>query len=75
MTDNLAKLVKTPLYKKHPYIKLTAESTVPQSVDIHVISPAVFYFNIKDKEAELFMTSIYKINQLIKERQEANDLQ
>ena len=75
MTDNLAKLVKTPPYKKRPYIKPTAESTVPQSVDIHAISPAAFHFNIKDKEAELFTTSIYEIDQLIEERQEADDSQ
>jgi hypothetical protein len=40
-----------------------------------MISLVVFYFNIKDKEAKLFITSIYKINQLIKERQEANNSQ
>ena len=68
MTDNLAKLVKTLLYKKCPYIKLTTKSIILQSVDIYAISPAIFHFNIKDKEAKLFMTIIYKIDQLIKER-------
>ena len=75
MTDNLAKLVKTPLYKKRPYIKPTIESIVLQSVNIYAISLAAFHFNIKDKEAKLFITSIYKINQLIEERQEADDQQ
>ena len=42
----------------------------PSAVDIAVISAIGFYFNIYRKNNEVFITSLYKINRIISEREE-----
>ena len=39
-------------------------------VDIAVISTIAFYFNIYRKDNKVFITSLYKINQIINKRKE-----
>ena len=39
-------------------------------VDIAVISAIVFYFNIYRRDNKVFITSLYKINRIINEREE-----
>jgi len=42
----------------------------PPIVDIAVISAIAFHFNIYRKDNKVFTTSLYKINQIINEREE-----
>jgi len=42
----------------------------PPIVDIAVISAIAFHFNIYQKENKVFITSLYKINQIINKREE-----
>jgi len=42
----------------------------PPIVDIAVISAIAFYFNMYQKDNEVFITSLYKINRIINEREE-----
>ena len=42
----------------------------PSAVDIAVISAVAFYFNIYRKDNKVFITSLYKINRIINEREE-----
>jgi hypothetical protein len=42
----------------------------PLTVDIAAISAIVFHFNIYRKDNEVFTTSLYKINQIINDREE-----
>ena len=42
----------------------------PPAVDITIISAIAFHFNIYRKDNEVFITSLYKINQIINEREE-----
>src|SRR6266567_9601912 len=42
----------------------------PPVVDIAVISAIAFHFNIYRKDNKVFITSIYKINQIINKREE-----
>jgi len=42
----------------------------PPTVDIAAISAIVFYFNMYRRDNEVFITSLYKINRIINEREE-----
>jgi len=42
----------------------------PPIVDITVISAIVFHFNIYRRDNKVFITSLYKINQIINKREE-----
>jgi len=42
----------------------------PPIVDITAISAIAFYFNIYRRDNEVFITSLYKINQIINKREE-----
>ena len=42
----------------------------PPIVDIAAISAIVFHFNIYRRDNEVFITSLYKINQIITKREE-----
>jgi hypothetical protein len=42
----------------------------PSAIDIAVISAIGFYFNIYKKDNKVFITSLYKINRIISEREE-----
>ena len=42
----------------------------PPTVDIAAISAIAFYFNIYRRDNEVFITSLYKINQIINKREE-----
>jgi len=42
----------------------------PPIVDITAISAIAFHFNIYRKDNEVFITSLYKINQIINKREE-----
>ena len=42
----------------------------PPIVDIAVISAIVFHFNIYRRDNKVFITSLYKINQIINKREE-----
>ncbi len=42
----------------------------PPTVDIAAISAIAFYFNIYRRDNEVFITSLYKINQIIAKREE-----
>src|SRR5712672_3176333 len=42
----------------------------PPIVDITAISAIVFHFNIYRRDNEVFITSLYKINRIINEREE-----
>src|SRR5712675_723057 len=42
----------------------------PPIVDIAAISAIVFYFNIYRRDNKVFITSLYKINQIINKREE-----
>ena len=41
----------------------------PPTVDIAVISAIAFHFNIYRRDNEVFITSLYKINQIITKRE------
>ena len=41
----------------------------PPTVDIAAISAIVFHFNIYRRDNEVFITSLYKINQIIAKRE------
>jgi len=42
----------------------------PSAVDIAVISAIVFHFNIYRRDNKVFITNLYKINQIINKREE-----
>jgi len=42
----------------------------PPIIDITVISAIAFYFNIYRKDNKVFITSLYKINRIINNREE-----
>jgi len=42
----------------------------PPTIDIAVISTIAFYFNIYQKDNKVFIISLYKINQIINNREE-----
>ena len=42
----------------------------PPIVDIAIISAIAFYFNIYRRDNKVFITSLYKINQIITKREE-----
>jgi hypothetical protein len=42
----------------------------PPTVDIAIISAIVFHFNIYRRDNEVFITSLYEINQIINKREE-----
>jgi hypothetical protein len=42
----------------------------PPIVDIAIISAIVFHFNIYRRDNKVFITSLYKINQIINKREE-----
>jgi len=45
----------------------------PPIIDIAVISAIAFYFNIYQKDNKVFIISLYKINQIINNREERLD--
>ena len=42
----------------------------PPTIDIAIISAIAFHFNIYQKDNKVFITSLYKINQIISNREE-----
>ena len=44
-------------------------------MDINLISPAAFHFNLRRPGNELFSTSLYEINRLIKDRETAEEIE
>ena len=43
-------------------------------MDINLISAAAFHFNLRRPQNELFSTSLYKINRLIKDKETAKEI-
>ena len=52
------------LYKKKEYLKLILAS-LELVINISVISAISFYYNIKQKDNKVFITSLYKINHIL----------
>jgi len=70
MRQELKGVIITPLPWKplKSYIPLLSRD--PPTVDITVISAIAFHFNMYRRDNEVFITSLYKINQIITEREE-----
>ena len=60
----------TPLPQKPLKSYTPLLSRDPPTVDITVISAIAFHFNIYRRDNEVFITSLYKINQIITKREE-----
>jgi hypothetical protein len=60
----------TPLPWKPLKSHIPLLSRDPPTVDIAVISAIAFHFNIYRRDNEVFITSLYKIDRIITEREE-----
>ena len=60
----------TPLPRKPLRSRTPLLSRDPPAVDIAVISAIAFHFNIYRRDNKVFITSLYKINQVITKREE-----
>jgi hypothetical protein len=70
MRQELKGVITPPLPQKplRSYTPLLLHN--PPIVDIAAISAIVFYFNIYRRDNKVFITSLYKINQIINKREE-----
>src|SRR5882762_10819555 len=70
MRQELKGVITTPLPRKplKSYTPLLLRD--PPIVDIAAISAIAFHFNIYRRDNEVFITSLYKINQIINKREE-----
>ncbi len=75
MVDNLWKMnaqlasrlrVTLVLYKKKLFPK-PKDKSKPVVIDIAAISTVYIYFNLKQKENKAFITSLYKIDQILED--------
>ncbi len=75
MADNLWKMnaqlasrprVTLALYKKKLFPK-PKDKFKPVAIDIAAISTVYIYFNLKQKENKAFITSLYKIDQILED--------
>ena len=48
--------------------------TTSYAADINLILAAAFYFNLRRPQKELFFTSLYKTNHIIKDRETAKEI-
>src|SRR6266481_3024518 len=70
MRQELKGVITTSLPRKPLRSYIPPLSRNPPIVDIAAISAIVFYFNIYRRDNKVFITSLYKINRIINEREE-----
>jgi predicted aspartyl protease len=75
MNDNLAGItrVKEPPYKKKPFPANQPSASEKQTIDIAAISAIGIHYNLRVPSNEAFTTSIYEIDRILQDRQEALD--
>jgi hypothetical protein len=70
MRQELKGVMATPLPQKPLKSHTPPLSRDPPTVDITAISAIAFHFNIYRRDNKVFITSLYKINQIITKREE-----
>src|SRR6266481_10212860 len=70
MRQELKGVMTTSLPRKPLRSYIPPLSRDPPIVDIAIISAIAFYFNIYRRDNKVFITSLYKINRIITEREE-----
>jgi len=70
MRQELKGVITTPIPQRALRSHTPLVSCNPPIVDITVISAIAFHFNIYRKDNKVFITSLYKINQIINKREE-----
>jgi hypothetical protein len=74
--DNLAGTIRvkeTSPYKKKPFPASCPSATQQQTIDIAAVSAIGFHYNLRVPENKAFTTSLYEIDRLLEDRQEANN--
>ena len=70
MRQELKGVITTPLPRKPLKSYISPLLRDSPTVDIAAISAIVFHFNIYRRDNKVFITSLYKINRIINEREE-----
>src|SRR5712672_4135410 len=70
MRQELKGVITTSLPRKPLRSRISPLLRDPPAVDIAIISAIAFHFNIYRRDNKVFITSLYKINQIITKREE-----